>query len=453
MISFLKSQASAEETLGKHTTKATIEIDPTLGEINGPLSYLVGFGVTTGEKRIFISTEINKKLLGDLNLLLAEVKKQQAAADKEESKLRKEYKDANSTCIKAKQSDDEKKKASEKLQIELIQSKDLKPKNLQTLQNKSHSAEKDAKKAESEYKVAVDKQNKTREAYYKLLSALMDSLEVVDRKRINTMQNIFNYYLGLEEKMSVSLDEGIEKMTKSFEKLDCQGDITNFINKTKSGAKRPPVETFEPVDIKIPKELTIPKYPVDISTRSLKFGSSSTTEKSQNSTSQSSIERQSSNKESIGETEQPEETIDFNSLTTVLKKVVSSYDYEPQAPEELKLASGQIINVLQIIDDGWWIGEVDGKKGYFPSNFVTDIEGSEKVETKEEIAPEHQPPETLTLLARCKALFPYEPQDSAELALKENDEIDVYQKNEDGWWYGEVVGSGNRGLFPSNYVE
>lgn len=400
-----------------------------------------------------IATEINKKILGDLNLLLAELKKQITAADKEEAKLRKEYKDANAACIKAKSVDDEKKKASEKLQIELIQSKDLKPKNLQALQNKSHTAEKDAKKAESEYKVAVDKQNKTREAYYKLLAALMDSLEVVDRKRLNTMQNIFNSYLSLEEKMSVAIDDGIEKMTKSFEKLDPSLDITNFINKTKNPSyKRPAVETFEPVDSKIPKELTISKYSVDINTKSLKFGSSLDKRESH-------VEQKPSVKESSGETvqetsENDHSATDFSLLTTVIKKVVSNYDYEPQAPEELKLVSGQTINVLQIIEDGWWIGEVEGRKGYFPSNFITEPENGAPLESVPiEETKNESVPETLTLLGKCKALYPYEPQDPAELKLNEGDMIDVYQKNEDGWWYGEVSGTGERGLFPSNYVE
>jgi len=120
----------------------------------------------------------------------------------------------------------------------------------------------------------------------------------------------------------------------------------------------------------------------------------------------------------------------------------------------LKLASGQVINVLQIIEDGWWIGEVDGRKGFFPSNFVSEMSDlpsdSNQVDTVDE-------PSTIptgnTVIARVKALYQYDPQDPAELRLKEGDDIEVYQKNEDGWWYGQVTSSGERGLFPSNYVE
>jgi hypothetical protein len=46
------------------------------------------------------------------------------------------------------------------------------------------------------------------------------------------------------------------------------------------------------------------------------------------------------------------------------------YDYEPQGPEELALAEGDVIEVVSNAEDPWWEGRVKNKAGMFPSNFV-----------------------------------------------------------------------------------
>ena len=52
---------------------------------------------------------------------------------------------------------------------------------------------------------------------------------------------------------------------------------------------------------------------------------------------------------------------------------------------------------------------------------------------------------------RAKALYDYAPQNGDELELHVDDVIEVLNKQEDGWWEGQV--GGRRGVFPANYVE
>ena len=49
------------------------------------------------------------------------------------------------------------------------------------------------------------------------------------------------------------------------------------------------------------------------------------------------------------------------------------YDYKSSNDDELNLKKGDVIRVLSkdSEDPGWWLGEVDGKKGVFPDNFVS----------------------------------------------------------------------------------
>jgi len=304
----------------------------------------------------------------------------------------------------------------------------------------------------------VEKQNKAREVYYKSLGVIMDQLEQFDKRRVNQMQNILKSYCALEEKFIGTLDETVAKMNKSFDDLDPQKDIVNFITKNKTGAKRPPVETFEPVDIKIPKELNVPKYPTDITERAHKFKSNLDNKSNQSFTKQPSSYNMTSNGTTNDSTPiKVDDVVEdvFATLgNTVLKQVTSNYDYEPQNSEELKLAQGQLIDVLRITEDGWWIGSVNGKRGYFPSNFVSELGSDTPVEDApvvEQVKVAEVVASSAKVLGRCKALYPYEPQDAAELPLKEGDDIIIYEKNEDGWWFGEA--NGVKGLFPSNYVE
>ncbi|NXU53699.1 FCSD1 protein, partial [Turnix velox] len=56
------------------------------------------------------------------------------------------------------------------------------------------------------------------------------------------------------------------------------------------------------------------------------------------------------------------------------------YDYEGQSPEELSFPEGAIIRVLPRapgeVDDGFWMGDFDGRVGVFPSLVVEELTGA-----------------------------------------------------------------------------
>ncbi|XP_034041582.1 intersectin-1 isoform X2 [Thalassophryne amazonica] len=56
--------------------------------------------------------------------------------------------------------------------------------------------------------------------------------------------------------------------------------------------------------------------------------------------------------------------------STVVCQVIGMYDYVAQNDDELAFQKGQVITVLNKDDCDWWKGELNGKEGLFPSNYV-----------------------------------------------------------------------------------
>ncbi|KAM9365144.1 intersectin-1 isoform 2-T2 [Pholidichthys leucotaenia] len=56
--------------------------------------------------------------------------------------------------------------------------------------------------------------------------------------------------------------------------------------------------------------------------------------------------------------------------STALCQVIGMYDYVAQNDDELAFQKGQVINVLNKDDCDWWKGELNGREGLFPSNYV-----------------------------------------------------------------------------------
>ncbi|KAM7138751.1 SH3 domain-containing protein 21 isoform 2-T2 [Macrochelys suwanniensis] len=168
-----------------------------------------------------------------------------------------------------------------------------------------------------------------------------------------------------------------------------------------------------------------------------------------------------------------------------------SFSYTPEKADELQLKAGELVQILQEIEDGWWLGRKNGGQvGAFPSNFVQElppglvapeplpkngagkqrpkltdetfiIKEAEKPEPPKKLEkpkpaaqspPPSQPPQPSCEAEYCKAMFDYEPELQDELPLKRGDVVLVLCKEteDEGWWEGEC--DGKRGLFPDNFV-
>lgn len=430
--SYLKTYVEVQEKLGKTLSKEKFD-SKNQGQLIDSLEGTNVFNVDIGRKIVSITTDIEKVMLKDLAVLRKEITKTVKDANKEEKKLRADLGSAESSAKSAKSTDLKEKKAYEKLLAELAKAtadSTYPPKKLQALQKSVAAGDKSQAKAEQEYKVSVERLHAMDSKYYSELGEVMFRLEELEKKRIRSMKSAMEKFAAYQQEIATEYKRLGDILQQTYSQIDEEKDIQEFIGRTKSGERPPAPAQFEPY---IVQGATGGGSTYESSPSLGSFRNSTPPKSASASPSMSNITATTTN-------------------TPLLKKVKVLYDYTSDNVDELKISAGEILEVYELNDDGWYVGKNSrGQKGLFPSNFVEDYTGATAAPTT--VTPVPAPTATAhdNSLGTTTALYPYEAQDPSELSFGEGDVITIYEKNEDGWWYGGI--KDRKGLFPMNYTE
>ncbi|CAG03500.1 unnamed protein product, partial [Tetraodon nigroviridis] len=151
-------------------------------------------------------------------------------------------------------------------------------------------------------------------------------------------------------------------------------------------------------------------------------------------------------------------------------------NFEGNMSDELTVKMGDVVkNVTKASEEGWLQGELNGKRGIFPSNFVkvgnreprslrktgTSKRSLQAVRQAEQVA--HMfttklllapvcPGKKVPQIRKCEVTFAYNPVNHDELQLNVGEIIEIIREEteDEGWWEGEL--NGRRGFFPDNFV-
>lgn len=128
-------------------------------------------------------------------------------------------------------------------------------------------------------------------------------------------------------------------------------------------------------------------------------------------------------------------------------KVQAVHDFFPEGPGELGLRAGDVVTMVEQVDNDWYKGTCRGSAGFFPINYVQVLSNSPR--PLPERKPRPLPPPVSG--PRCTARFDFEGEHSDELSFSEGDVIQLKEYMGQEWARGQI--GSVIGIFPLNFVE
>nr|XP_051699577.1 SH3 and PX domain-containing protein 2B isoform X2 [Oryctolagus cuniculus] len=124
----------------------------------------------------------------------------------------------------------------------------------------------------------------------------------------------------------------------------------------------------------------------------------------------------------------------------VLEQYVVVANYQKQESSEISLSVGQVVDIIEKNESGWWFVSTAEEQGWVPA---TCLEGQDGVQ--DEFSMQSEEEEKYTVI------YPYTARDQDEMNLDRGAVVEVIQKNLEGWW--KIRYQGKEGWAPASYLK
>ncbi|XP_029703774.1 SH3 and PX domain-containing protein 2B isoform X2 [Takifugu rubripes] len=152
-----------------------------------------------------------------------------------------------------------------------------------------------------------------------------------------------------------------------------------------------------------------------------------------------------------------------------LDQYVAVTDYEKQESSEISLHVGQVVEVIEKNESGWWFVSSEDAQGWVPA---TCLEAQTQDDPDEFTFPGGEVPRRFWSLPRhvgrrrtlgdlfstgfgqeenYSVIYPYSARDEDEIDLERGMIVEVIQKNLEGWW--KIRSHGREGWAPASYLK
>nr|BAE00509.1 unnamed protein product [Macaca fascicularis] len=141
-------------------------------------------------------------------------------------------------------------------------------------------------------------------------------------------------------------------------------------------------------------------------------------------------------------------------------RCVARFEYIGEQKDELSFSEGEIIILKEYVNEEWARGEVRGRTGIFPLNFVEPVEDSPTsganvlstkvpLKTKKEDSGSNSQVNSLSA-EWCEALHSFTAETSDDLSFKRGDRIQILERLDSDWCRGRL--QDREGIFPTVFV-
>jgi len=339
-------------------------------------------------------------------------------------------------------------------------------KKVKATQGKTDKVEKQLKKdkekantADEEYRKTVIALAKHQDKFHlEDMPALLKEFEGFEKTRIINTKKFMDSFVNIHSVLGPATSQSTDRLRKKVESMDPKTDLDQYVQNNRPERDQPPpraqymswdgtlIEDVGPERKKLMKgpaaSVTISNQPTDSNKSSINSTSSTPrvdatpvyTPTNTTPTIQANVQVDNA---------APEQGAPATTNTVPIKQLVALYNYDATEDNELTFVEGDLIDLLEENESGWWRGRLqnNGKEGLFPSNFVEEqgkpSAGSGTIEIRSDFV----------------ALYDYDAEDNTEISIKENDILFV-ESETDGWYYGYNKNTPTiKGNFPSNFVE
>ncbi|XP_008577952.1 PREDICTED: SH3 and PX domain-containing protein 2B isoform X3 [Galeopterus variegatus] len=152
----------------------------------------------------------------------------------------------------------------------------------------------------------------------------------------------------------------------------------------------------------------------------------------------------------------------------VLEQYVVVANYQKQESSEISLSMGQVVDIIEKNESGWWFVSTAEEQGWVPA---TCLEGQDGVQDEFSLQPEevswrywslprpmgrHRTLGDLYAISwrqeeKYTVIYPYTARDQDEMNLERGAVVEVIQKNLEGWW--KIRYQGKEGWAPASYLK
>ncbi|XP_037126576.1 SH3 and PX domain-containing protein 2B isoform X4 [Syngnathus acus] len=123
----------------------------------------------------------------------------------------------------------------------------------------------------------------------------------------------------------------------------------------------------------------------------------------------------------------------------LLDQFVAVTDYEKQESSEISLRVGQVVEVIEKNESGWWFVSSEDAQGWVPA---TCLEAQDDPDDFSIPGEEEE---------KYSVVYPYSARDEDEIDLERGMIVEVLQKNLEGWW--KIRYQGREGWAPASYLK
>ncbi|XP_076024360.1 SH3 and PX domain-containing protein 2B isoform X2 [Genypterus blacodes] len=123
----------------------------------------------------------------------------------------------------------------------------------------------------------------------------------------------------------------------------------------------------------------------------------------------------------------------------LLDQYVAVTDYEKQESSEISLQVGQVVEVIEKNESGWWFVSSEDAQGWVPA---TCLEAQDDPDDFSLPGEEDE---------KYSVVYPYSARDQDEIDLERGMVVEVIQKNLEGWW--KIRYQGREGWAPASYLK